>query len=170
MLIRSTFPPTPDTSSIKDWVRLLLLKYSNLGEYKSPPRRFVGVIYFKLGNENDSDFHKRGDQITSLGFEKMKVWRSSLRFHFERGMLPWGRSWSRIWQIWGKSLIDDTDMGSSGERRNHQFSLPINITLGSQNAKITRYAEFFPRKFLSPLSTWRKQGLLLIVVFCENRD
>ena len=47
-------------------------------------------------------------------------------------MLSRGRSWSRIWQIWGKSLIDDTDMGSSGERRNHQFSLPINITLGGR--------------------------------------
>ena len=49
---------SPDTSSIKDSMRLLLLKYSNLVENKSPPRRFVGVIYLKLGNKNVSDLHR----------------------------------------------------------------------------------------------------------------
>ena len=46
-----------DTSSIKDPMRLLLLKYSNLGENKSPHRGLVKAIYWKLGNENVSNAH-----------------------------------------------------------------------------------------------------------------
>ena len=46
-----------DTSSIKDPMRLLLLKYSNLGENKSPHRGLVKAIYWKLGNENASIAH-----------------------------------------------------------------------------------------------------------------
>ena len=43
--------------------------------------------------------------------------------HFEIGlMLLCGGTWSGIWQFGGKLLIDDTDMGSNGERRNHQFT------------------------------------------------
>ena len=48
-----------DTSSIKDPMRLLLLKYSNLGENKSPHRGLVKAIYWKLGNENASNAHSQ---------------------------------------------------------------------------------------------------------------
>ena len=119
-------------------MRLLLLKYSNLGENKSPHRRFVEVIYLELGNENALIFHKGGTR-SNIFFEKMKdlIWGlkklTALPF-WKGGMLPWGRSWSRIWQIWGKSLIDDTDMGSTGERSNHQFWLTLEVKC--QNIKI----------------------------------
>ena len=80
----------PDTSSIKDSMRLLLLKYSNLVENKSPPRRFVWVIYLKLGNKNASDL-RRGGKIEYLqGMKDMR--RNSPRCHFGRVMLSRGRS------------------------------------------------------------------------------
>ena len=58
-----------DTSSIKDPMRLLLLKYSNLGENKSPHRGLAKAIYWKLGNENASNAHSHSwrevsDQIS----------------------------------------------------------------------------------------------------------
>ena len=52
-----------DTSSIKDPMRLLLLKYSNLGENKSPHRGLVKAIYWKLGNENASNAHSHSWRV-----------------------------------------------------------------------------------------------------------
>ena len=80
----------PDTSSIKDSMRLLLLKYSNLVENKSPPRRFVGVIYLKLGNKNASDLHRGGEIEYLQGMKDMR--RNSPRCHFGRVMLSRSRS------------------------------------------------------------------------------
>ena len=54
-----------DTSSIKDPMRLLLLKYSNLGENKSPHRGLVKAIYWKLGNENASNAHSHSWRVVS---------------------------------------------------------------------------------------------------------
>ena len=67
--------------------------------------------------------------------------------HFEiRLMLPCGGTWSGIWQFGGKLLIDDTDMGSNGERRNHQFT--STNPLGKLNAEIME-REYF--SCLNPL-------------------
>ena len=119
-------------------MRLLLLKYSNLVENKSPPRRFGGVIYLKLGNKNASDLHRGGKIEYLQGMKDMR--RNSPRCHFGRVMLSRGRSWSRIWQIWGKSLIDDTDMGRTGdERRRHQLNSTININIQKQHVIIAKY-------------------------------
>ena len=66
-----------DTSSIKDPMRLLLLKYSNLGENKSPHRGLVKAIYWKLGNENASNAHSHScrevsDQISEKRNDLLK--------------------------------------------------------------------------------------------------
>ena len=65
--------------------------------------------------------------------------------HFEiELMLPCGGTWSGIWQFGGKLLIDDTDMGSNGERRNHQF------TSTDQLRKLN--AEIMEREYFSCLN------------------
>ena len=114
-----------DTSSIKDPMRLLLLKYSNLGENKSPHRGLVKAIYWKLGNENASNAHSHPWRVV---IEQISEKRNDLVKYqtFEIGLLmPCGGTWSGIWQFGGKLLIDDTDMGSNGERRDHQFTNPL---------------------------------------------
>ena len=64
---------------------------------------------------------------------------------FEIGlMLPCGGTWSGIWQFGGKLLIDDTDMGSNGERRNHQFT--------STNPLRKLNAEIMEREYFSCLN------------------
>ena len=65
--------------------------------------------------------------------------------HFEiELMLPCGGTWSEIWQFGGKLLIDDTDMGSNGERRNHQFT--------STNPVRKLNAEIMEREYFSCLN------------------
>ena len=65
--------------------------------------------------------------------------------HFEiELMLPCGGTWSGIWQFGGKLLIDDTDMGSNGERRNHQFT--------STNPVRKLNAEIMEREYFSCLN------------------
>ena len=65
--------------------------------------------------------------------------------HIEiRLLLPCGGTWSGIWQFGGKLLIDDTDMGSNGERRNHQFT--------STNPLRKLNAEIMEREYFSCLN------------------
>ena len=74
----------------------------------------------------------------------MTSW-STIYCHFEIGlMLPCGGTWSGIWQFGGKLLIDDTDMGSNGERRNHQFT--------STNPIRKLKAEIMEREYFSCLN------------------
>ena len=64
-----------DTSSIKDPMRLLLLKYSNLGENKSPHRGLVKAIYWKLGNKNASNAHSHSWWVVIDQKKKSNIWK-----------------------------------------------------------------------------------------------
>ena len=71
--------------------------------------------------------------------------------------MPCGGTWWGIWQFGGKLLIDDTDMGSNGERRNHQFTNPLR----KLNAEIME-REYF--SCLNPLQ-WSKYSPLSLSLF-----
>ena len=103
-----------DTSSIKDPMRLLLLKYSNLGENKSPHRGLVKAIYWKLGNENASNAHSHPwrvviDQIFEkrndiVKYQTLPFWNRvdvAMWWHLIRDLAVW-REIADWWHRHGK--------------------------------------------------------------------